>query len=140
MPKHDYGDRQARADMLVSRLRNGPADIPPYRDMLTGRLLSAHQLADEIEAGTDTGKGLVAVAGIVLHAMLSPAWEGARVRSVEGDDGGMDGKVARMDDRIARLEATIETLSKYTGPVATDLRARRQQELDWLRAKKASVQ
>jgi hypothetical protein len=62
----DYGDRQARAEMLVKAFRaRGSKTIRSPR----GQILTCEAVAVEIEGMTDLGRDLVAVAGLVLHAM-----------------------------------------------------------------------
>ncbi len=59
----NYGDRQDRAEMLVTMFRasNTTHDW-------NGRSYSSEEIANEIENMTDLGQSLVAVAGMVLAA------------------------------------------------------------------------
>jgi hypothetical protein len=67
---HDYGDRQPRVDFLLEMLGEHPPDKVLHQDH-TGRSRTAAELAHEIETGTLFGRGLVAIAGLVLQALGS---------------------------------------------------------------------
>lgn len=61
----NYGDRQERAEFLIRTFRaQGPM-------VIQGSNLTGEQIANEIENMTEYGKSLVAVAGLILHAMVS---------------------------------------------------------------------
>jgi hypothetical protein len=61
----NYGDRQERADMLIKVFCAQGSKI------IVGSSLTGEQIANEIENMTEYGKSLVAVAGLVLHAIAS---------------------------------------------------------------------
>jgi hypothetical protein len=61
----DYGDRQERAEILVRTFRAQGSKI------IQGSSLTGEQVANEIENMTEYGKSIVAVAGLVLHAMAT---------------------------------------------------------------------
>ena len=61
----DYGDRQERAEILVRTFRAQGLKI------IQGSDLTGEQVANEIENMTEYGKSLIAVAGLVLHALAS---------------------------------------------------------------------
>ena len=67
---YDYGDRQPRVDFLLEALRDHPQDGPIHVDH-TGRSRTRGEMAQEIEAGTEFGRGVVAVAGLVFQALGS---------------------------------------------------------------------
>jgi len=62
----NYDDRQERAEMLVKTFRGHGLKIFD----LNGKSYTGNRVADEIENMTDLGKNLVAIAGIVLHAIM----------------------------------------------------------------------
>jgi hypothetical protein len=62
----NYGARQERAEMLVQVFRRrGDLPLPPFG----GRVYTGSEVADEIEAMSDLGRGIVAVGGFVLQAL-----------------------------------------------------------------------
>ena len=67
----DYGDRQGRAEMLVAHLRGRGDRLLP--GVVDGRTWTAnevvHEIEHEIEQMTERGRALVAVTGLVLHAI-----------------------------------------------------------------------
>ena len=65
---YDYKDRQPRVDYLLKALRDRPQDEPIHVDH-TGRSRTPAEVAQEIEDGTEFGRGLVAVAGLVFQAL-----------------------------------------------------------------------
>jgi hypothetical protein len=70
----DYGDRQERAEMLIKTFRAQGSKI------IQGSILTGEQVADEIENMTEYGKNLVAVAGLVLHAIaITPEFFGSKL-------------------------------------------------------------
>lgn len=62
----DYGDRQERAEYLVKILRERGNEVV---DIATSR--TGNDLAQNIEDQTEEGHTLVAVAGLVFHAMAN---------------------------------------------------------------------
>jgi hypothetical protein len=61
----NYGSRQARAEMLVSKFRDIATRWP--NDKFHGR--SYAEVAHEIEQQSEFGRGIVAVGGLVLAAL-----------------------------------------------------------------------
>lgn len=61
----NYEERQDRAELLIRTFRAQGSKI------IQGYNLTGEQIANEIETMTDFGKSLVAVAGLVLHAMAT---------------------------------------------------------------------
>lgn len=61
----DYGDRQERAENLMQIFRAQGSKV------IKGSNFTGEQIANEIENMTEYGKSLVAVAGLILHALAS---------------------------------------------------------------------
>ena len=65
----DYGDRQERALFLVNRLRESQHQDRVYTSNTDGKIYTPADIADEIEKETELGKEILAIAGLVFHAM-----------------------------------------------------------------------
>jgi hypothetical protein len=65
--KYDYGDRQERADHIMKALRSNPDKI--YRGGPPGSPYTYAEIADQIEKGTQLGRTVVAVGGLVFQAL-----------------------------------------------------------------------
>jgi hypothetical protein len=61
----NYGDRQERALFLIKNLRENPDQTTVVNGM------TRKKLADHIENMTETGKEIVAVAGLVLPVIMN---------------------------------------------------------------------
>lgn len=67
-PMYDWGNRQGRVDRVLARLKK----LDPSTEMSVGEDITVAEIIDHIENGTDKGKEVVAVYGVVSEALESP--------------------------------------------------------------------
>jgi hypothetical protein len=70
----NYGDRQERALFLIKNLRENPDQTTQINGM------SRKELADHIENMTETGREVVAVAGLVLPIIMKEGNRESRIQ------------------------------------------------------------